>query len=213
MEAHQNAQLPTIRFRKIWDEKFSVKIKSKRTFNIEKEKNWMSLRKKGKFSGRLCWVYSVYLLRNWVFQVLNCNVCYVCAFEKFKERKSQKFCVFLCKLFTFWRVGCLWKDVGRCRVMSSVQEWVKQGVWLGRSLIDNRKRVGIRIEPWGTPLLWREEWPSTTAAIVQSERKLEMNLQTELWKVKELKLYWIYSKEKEKKVNFCNRYKTTNVLS
>ena len=45
-----------------------------------------------------------------------------------------------------------------------------------------RKRVGDGTEPWGTPLLIAlevEQWPSTTAAIEQPERKLEMRVQRE----------------------------------
>ena len=43
--------------------------------------------------------------------------------------------------------------------------------------MNNRKRVGDRTEPCGTPLLIsleKEQWPSTTAAIERSERKLKM---------------------------------------
>ena len=43
--------------------------------------------------------------------------------------------------------------------------------------MNNKKRVGDRTEPCGTPLLigsGEEQWPSTTAAIEWSERKLEM---------------------------------------
>ena len=42
--------------------------------------------------------------------------------------------------------------------------------------------VGDRTEPCGTPLLiglGEEQWPSTTAAIERSERKLEMKQQSE----------------------------------
>ena len=44
----------------------------------------------------------------------------------------------------------------------------------------NRKRVGDKTEPCGIPLLIgleEEQWPSTTAAIERSERKLEMKKQ------------------------------------
>ena len=47
--------------------------------------------------------------------------------------------------------------------------------------MNNRKKVGDRIEPWGIPLLiiLREQWPSTTAAIERYERKREMKVQRE----------------------------------
>ena len=48
--------------------------------------------------------------------------------------------------------------------------------------MNNRKRVGDRTEPCGTSLLvglGEEQWPSTTAAIEHSERKLEMKEQRE----------------------------------
>ena len=43
--------------------------------------------------------------------------------------------------------------------------------------MNNRQKVGNRIETCGTPLLidlGEEEWPSTIAAIERSDRKLEM---------------------------------------
>ncbi len=51
-----------------------------------------------------------------------------------------------------------------------------------RSLMNNRKRVGDRTEPCGTPLfigLGEEQLPSTTAEIVWPERKLEIKEQRE----------------------------------
>ena len=51
---------------------------------------------------------------------------------------------------------------------------------LKRSLMNNRKRVGDRTEPCGTPLLinlGEEQWPSTTVVIERLERKLEMSIE------------------------------------
>ncbi len=51
-----------------------------------------------------------------------------------------------------------------------------------RSLMNNRRRVGDRTEPWGTRLLIGlgvEQSPSTTAAIERPERKLERKEQRE----------------------------------
>ncbi len=48
--------------------------------------------------------------------------------------------------------------------------------------MNNRKRVGDRTDPCGTPLfigLGLEYWPSTTAEIERPERKLEMKVQRE----------------------------------
>ena len=48
--------------------------------------------------------------------------------------------------------------------------------------MNNRKRVGDRTEPWGTPLLidlGEEQCPSTVAAIERFERKLKMKVQRE----------------------------------
>ncbi len=50
------------------------------------------------------------------------------------------------------RVGLLSKEVEKCKVESSVYEWIEQFV-TERSLMNKRKRVGNRTEPCGTPLL------------------------------------------------------------
>ncbi len=46
--------------------------------------------------------------------------------------------------------------------------------------MNNRKRVGDRTDPCGTPVfigLILEHWPSTTAEIERTERKLELKVQ------------------------------------
>ena len=51
--------------------------------------------------------------------------------------------------------------------------------------MNDKKKVGDTTEPCGTPLLIgleEEQWPSTTAAIKWSERKLERKIETEKWK-------------------------------
>ncbi len=50
------------------------------------------------------------------------------------------------------RVGLLSKEVEKCKVESSACEWIGPFV-MERSLMNNRKRVGDRTEPCGTPLL------------------------------------------------------------
>ncbi len=48
--------------------------------------------------------------------------------------------------------------------------------------MNNKKRVGDRTDPCGTPLfigLGLEQWPSTTAEIERPERKLKMKVQRE----------------------------------
>ncbi len=50
------------------------------------------------------------------------------------------------------RVGLLSKEVEKCKVESSAYEWIEQ-FGTERSLMNKRKRVGIRTEPCGTPLL------------------------------------------------------------
>ncbi len=51
------------------------------------------------------------------------------------------------------RMGLLSKEVEKCKVESSAYEWIGQFVTERRSLMNKRKRVGDRTEPFGTPLL------------------------------------------------------------
>ncbi len=86
------------------------------------------------------------------------------------------------------RVGLLSNEVEKCKVESSAYEWVGQFVTERRSLRNKRKRVVDGTEPCGTPLLIgveKEQWPSTTAEIERSERKLEIKEQREGQKPKE----------------------------
>ncbi len=50
------------------------------------------------------------------------------------------------------RVGFLSKEVEKCKVESSAYERMERLV-MERSLMNNRKRVGEKTEPCGTPLL------------------------------------------------------------
>ncbi len=78
-------------------------------------------------------------------------------------------------------VGLLSKEVEKCKVESSAYEWRGKFV-TRRSIMNNRKRVGDRTEPCGTPLLiglGEDQSPSTTAERERPERKLDIKEQRE----------------------------------
>lgn len=50
------------------------------------------------------------------------------------------------------RTGCLEKDVEKCRVESSAEEWIEHSFRLRRSLMNDIKSVCDTTEPCGTPL-------------------------------------------------------------
>ncbi len=79
------------------------------------------------------------------------------------------------------RVGLLSKEVEMYKVESSAYEWIEQ-LFMERSLMNKRKRVGDRTESYGTPLLiglGKEQLPSTTGETERPERKLEIKEQRE----------------------------------
>ncbi len=51
------------------------------------------------------------------------------------------------------RMGLLSKEIEKCKVESSAYEWIGQFVTERRSLMNKRKRVGVRTEPCGTLML------------------------------------------------------------
>ena len=140
-------------------------------FSIGEGDSWVSLKKRGYLFGKLC---RVDRWRNWVFEALN-NTKFALPQSEILERSEvRRSEASLRELCTSWKVGRLWKDVETCKVVSSAYKWIGQEVWFRRSLMNNRKRVGDRTDPWGAPQLidlGEEQWPSTTAAIEQSERK------------------------------------------